>query len=140
MSVPRRNKPICVRKPTKASATGRILVLDDERRVADSIAFMLEHEGYAVKVACSGPEAIEIAKKFKPMLVLADLVMPEMNGVDAVREICRELPFCKVMFISGHAVGRQLCQEAQLQGHFDFIDKPTHPTEMLAKIRFALAL
>jgi hypothetical protein len=44
------------------------------------------------------------------------------------------------MFFSGHAVGRQLWQEAQLQGHFEFIDKPTHPTEMLVKIRFALAL
>jgi DNA-binding NtrC family response regulator len=136
-----RNKPIAIRKSPKASVSARILVVDDERRVADSVAFMLEHEGYSVRVAYSGADAINIAREFKPMLVLADVVMPEMNGVDTAKEICEAVPSCKAMLFSGHAEGRQLAQDAQTQGqNFEFIEKPTHPTEMLLKIRFALAI
>jgi len=59
-----RSKPIAVRKPTQAAA--RILVVDDEQRVADSVAFMLLHEGYEAKAVYSGTEAIRVAPDFKP--------------------------------------------------------------------------
>jgi len=134
-----RNKPIAVRKPKTASI--RILVIDDEQRVADSVAFMLQHEGYEARAVYSGNEAIRVAQEFKPLLVLADVVMPEMNGVDATREISRIVPGCKVMLFSGHADGGKLSQKARSQGYnFEFIEKPTHPAEMLLKIRFALAV
>ena len=132
-----RNKPIAVRKPK--TSPPRILVVDDEQRVADSLAFMLQHEGYDVKAVYSGSEAIRVAKVFRPLLLLADVVMPEMSGVDAGREICRIVPGCKVILFSGHVNGQQITQEARARGDtFDFVEKPTHPAEMLLKIRFAL--
>jgi len=134
-----RSKPIAVRKPTQAVA--RILVVDDEQRVADSVAFMLLHEGYEAKAVYSGTEAIRVAPDFKPLLVLADVIMPEMNGVDAAIEVCRIVPGCRVILFSGHSSGHELSQEAASQGYnFEFIEKPTHPMEMLLKIRFALAV
>ena len=92
----------------------------------------------AMKLERSTPA---MRQEFKPLLVLADVVMPEMNGVDAAREISRIVPGCKVMLFSGHADGGKLSQKARSQGYnFEFIEKPTHPAEMLLKIRFALAV
>ena len=92
------------------------------------------------KAVYSGKEAIRVAKDFRPLLVLADVVMPEMSGVDAGREMCRMVPGCRVILFSGDVNGQELTQEARSRGdNFDFVEKPTHPAEMLLKIRFALA-
>ena len=116
----------------------RILVVDDERAIADSLAFMLSHEGYEVKPAYSGSEAVEIAKQFKPELLITDVVMPGVSGTDAAISISKSLPECKTLLFSGHVKGRELAESARSQGlNFELIEKPLHPQELLQRIRLS---
>jgi CheY-like chemotaxis protein len=122
--------------PQVNSGKGRILVVDDERAIADSLAFMLSHEGYKSQAAYSADEAIEIAKDFRPDLVIADVILPGKNGIEACIAILRILPGCKTMLFSGVAMGKELVDAAAKKGHvFNLIEKPLHPQEFIGKVR-----
>ena len=114
----------------------RILVVDDDRAVADSLTFMLSHEGYAAKAAYSGQEAIELSKQLRPDLLIIDVVMPGISGTEAAVQICKVLYNCHVILFSGQIKGKQLVEEARTGGSdFEVIEKPLHPQDLLAKIR-----
>jgi CheY-like chemotaxis protein len=114
----------------------RILLVDDERAIADSLAFMLSHEGYDVKAVYSGGDAIDTAKQFKPELLITDVVMPGISGTEAAISISKFLPECKTLLFSGQVKGKELAESARSQGfNFELIEKPLHPQELLQKIR-----
>ena len=126
--------------PRENSSKGKILVVDDEQAVADSLTFMLNHEGYKTEAVYSGDAAVKKAKEFKPDLVISDVIMPGRNGIDACIEISRGLPGCKAMLFSGQTISRDLVDEAGKEGHnFDLVEKPLHPQELLSRVRFALS-
>jgi len=77
----------------------KILLVDDEPDILEIIGFNLEREGYEVFTAPNGRKALEIARKQKPDLVLLDVMMPEMDGMDACREL-REDPNLKDTLIA----------------------------------------
>jgi DNA-binding response OmpR family regulator len=131
-----RSQPKFSPTPRATIVQKRILVVDDDHAVADSLAFMLSHEGYSAKAAYSGQEAIELSKQLRPDLLIIDVVMPGLSGTEAAVQICKVLYNCHVILFSGQIKGKQLAEEARTGGSdFEVIEKPLHPQDLLAKIR-----
>ncbi len=113
----------------------KILVVDDERAIADTLAMILEDRGYETATAYSGEEAVQVACSFRPDCLVSDVVMRTMNGVDAAIEILRALPCCKVLLVSGNAGYGDFLEKARAKGFdFELLLKPVPPAELLLKI------
>jgi len=109
-----------------------VLVVDDERLIADTLAAILEISGYAAMVAYDGQSALEIAKVIPPDLLISDVVMPGMSGVELAMALSRRVPACKVLLFSGQAATLDLLSAARAAGHdFPALTKPVHPRVML---------
>jgi len=118
-----------------AGVKRRVLVLDDERIIADTLSAILNLPGYESAAVYRGEDAVERSRSFHPELVIADVVMPGMNGIEAAIAIRKMLPGCKILLFSGQAATADLLQEARRSGHdFEILSKPVHPDELLAKI------
>jgi DNA-binding response OmpR family regulator len=109
-----------------------VLVVDDERLIADTLAAILEISGYAAMVAYDGQSALEIAKVIPPDLLISDVVMPGMSGVELAMALSQSIPDCKVLLFSGQAATLDLLSAARAAGHdFPALTKPVHPRVML---------
>ncbi len=118
----------------------KILVVDDERSIAATLARILEYRGYETAKAYSGEEAVQMACSFQPDCIVSDVMMGAMNGIDAAIEILRTLPYCKVLFISGNAGYGDLLENARAKGFdFEIMLKPVPPPELLARIEQILS-
>lgn len=114
----------------------RILVADDERFIADTVAMILNQNGYEAVPTYGGRLAVQKARHWVPDLFLADLNMPELDGLHAAIEICTMHPCCRVLLFSGEPGSKLLVHEAALKGHrFEFLQKPIPPMELLRRIR-----
>ena len=115
----------------------RILVIDDEAAIRDSLKMTLEYEGYDFAAAATGQEGVTLAEREAPDLVLLDVKMPGMDGLevlDRLRALNEALP---VIVISGHGtIGTAV--EATKKGAFDFIEKPFASERVLVSLRNAL--
>ncbi len=113
----------------------KILIVDDEQLIADTLAVILRGCGYQVMVAYEAHGALHQCESVIPDLVISDVVMPGMNGVDLAVAIRERYPFCKVLLFSGQATSRDLLEGARERGYnFDLLQKPVHPNDLLAKI------
>jgi two-component system nitrogen regulation response regulator NtrX len=115
----------------------RILVIDDESAIRDSLKMTLEYEGYEVFTAATGQEGIVAAEREAPDLVLLDVKMPGMDGLevlDRLRAMSDALP---VVVVSGHGT-ISTAVEATKKGAFDFIEKPFASDRVLVSLRNAL--
>lgn len=79
----------------------RVLIVDDEEQVLDMLGQMLSREGFEVSRARNGKEAIEIVRKQQPHLIVTDLLMPEMEGIELIRQLRKSAPAIKIIAISG---------------------------------------
>jgi CheY-like chemotaxis protein len=114
----------------------RILVVDDELIIADTLAAILEHAGFKSTAVYSGADAVREALRLKPDVVICDVIMPDMNGIDASIEIRKALPSCKILLFSGQFATAELLQQARSSGHdFELLAKPIHPQDILDKLR-----
>lgn len=117
----------------------KILIIDDERLIATTLAEILKTEGYEIATAFNGEDAVRIARRFRPDFLLSDIAMPGLNGVQAVLQIREFLPDAHVLFISGHARSSEVLQEAQAKGYeFELALKPLNPRDLLDKVRTSL--
>jgi CheY-like chemotaxis protein len=117
-----------------ASVT-KVLVVDDERTIADTLAIILNKAGFKASAVYSGIQAVEVAKSMKPDLIISDVAMPEMNGIEAMILIRGFLPTCKILLFSGHATTVDLLENVRAQGHeFEILAKPVHPQDLIAKL------
>src|SRR5438093_1567263 len=115
----------------------RILVIDDEAAIRDSLKMTLEYEGYEFVGAATGPEGLALAEREAPDLVLLDVKMPGMDGLevlDRLRAMSETLP---VVVISGHGT-ISTAVDATKKGAFDFIEKPFASERVLVSLRNAL--
>jgi len=115
----------------------KVLVVDDEERVVQSIAGVLEDEGFRIATAKSGEEAIGIFQREKPDVALVDIWMPGMDGIEVLKRLKGISPYCQVIMISGHATISTAMTAVKL-GAFDFIEKPLSLDLLLQTIRRAL--
>jgi len=119
-----------------SSRKPRVLVADDEKIIADTLKLILASAGYEVSVAYDGIAAVEKAEEWPPDLFLSDVFMPRLSGIDAAIEICKQLPDCKVLLISGQANLNDLRHEIESKGQrFEVLLKPIYPTELIAHIQ-----
>jgi CheY-like chemotaxis protein len=118
------------------NAKPRVLVVDDERVIADTLATILNQSGFQAAAVYTGIAAVERARDEKPDLIISDVIMPDMNGIEAAIRIRQLLPGCKILLFSGQAATADLLEKARQQGHeFEILAKPVHPQDLLAKLR-----
>lgn len=117
----------------------KVLIADDEHLIADTLAAILNQNGFeAVAVYC-GHDAVRTAEQWQPDLLLSDVVMPGMDGIEAATRIRCAAPVCRVLLISGQASLGTLLDRCHASGHyFEMLSKPLHPEELIASIRRAL--
>jgi UDP-3-O-acyl N-acetylglucosamine deacetylase len=115
----------------------KVLIVDDEERVVQSIAGVLEDEGFRVATARSGEEAIGVFQQEEPDITLLDIWMPGMDGIEVLKRLKWIAPDCLVVMISGHATISTAMTAVKL-GAFDFIEKPLSLDVLLMTIRRAL--
>ena len=117
-------------------ARKRILVVDDERIIADTLVTILKQNGFDATVAYSGEQAVELAHGLEPALVLSDVIMGPLNGIDAAILIVRSQPGCKILLFSGQPAVAEMLDTAARNGHrFDILAKPVHPDTILRQVR-----
>ena len=114
----------------------RVLVVDDENLITDTICAILNESGFEAVGAYSGAEALEAAGKYRPHIVLSDVMMPRMSGVELGIQLRSLYPETKVILFSGQAATSGIIQRAQADGHrFDLIPKPIHPRDLIARLQ-----
>lgn len=102
-----------------------ILIVDDDPEVRRMLAAFLTDNGYTVEEAGDGVEGLAKARSLKPRMILLDIAMPKMNGIETLKRLRRELPESEVVMISGNADEQEALQALDL-GAKDFIRKPFH--------------
>ncbi|MEE8277353.1 MAG: sigma-54 dependent transcriptional regulator [Thermoanaerobaculia bacterium] len=120
-----------------AATRGKVLLVDDEGSIRDSLRMVLEYEGYRVEEAHSGGEALAKVPQLLPDAVLLDIKMPEMDGLEVLKQL-REKGFdMPVIIITGHG-DVATAVEATRRGAFDFFEKPLERDRVLLSLRNAL--
>jgi CheY-like chemotaxis protein len=113
----------------------RILIIDDEKPLADTLTLILQNAGYEARAVYDGVAALALIESFVPDLVISDVVMPGMNGIEACGKIKCELPNCHIILFSGQAATDELMSDARADGcNWELLAKPVHPRDLLAKL------
>jgi DNA-binding NtrC family response regulator len=112
-----------------------VYVVDDEEIIASTLAVILTQNEYS-SIGFSNPlEALESALAHPPGLLITDVIMPKMNGIELAIEFKTRFPNCKVLLLSGQTHTADLLEIAKERGHnFTILAKPIHPRELLAAI------
>ncbi len=114
----------------------KVFVVDDEFAIASTICTVLQTAGFAA-VAFSHPlDLLRRAALEHPDIVLSDVMMPEMNGLDLSLRLGMDHPDCKVVLFSGQVQTSELLEAAQAHGYeFEVLVKPVHPLELVRRLR-----
>jgi len=113
-----------------------VLVADDEQVIANTLAIILNQAGFEARAVFSGEKAVESLDSFQPDMLISDVIMTGMTGIEAAIITRNKLPKCKILLFSGQAATADLLEKARTQGHeFEILAKPVHPTDLLAKLR-----
>jgi len=114
----------------------KILVIDDEKNILESIKMVLTYENYKVETAGSGLDGIDLFKEIKPDIVLLDVKMPGYNGLEVLKNLKDINQFAEIIMISGHS-GIEEAVEAAKLGAFDFMEKPIARDKLILTVRNA---
>ena len=118
-------------------STGKILVVDDEDIVRTSCSRTLSPEGYDVRLAKNGAEGLKMANEERFDLVLTDLKMPDMDGIEVLRIIKEQWPETAVIIVTGYQTVDTAVKAIKL-GAYDYIEKPFTPDALITAVREAL--
>ena len=111
----------------------KVLVVDDEHLIADTLRMILLGRGYDASAVYSAEEALDWCHTHCPDVVITDVVMGQMNGIQLAERLAETLPNCKALLISGHAATSDLLGELTGSGDYRFpiLAKPVHPELIL---------
>ena len=131
--------------PFQTSASGaestaarqpKVLVVDDERLLADTTSAILRRAGFDTRTAYDGFDALELTGSFRPDYLLTDIMMPSMNGVELAIAITRMYPAVRIMLISGQAGITDILENSKAKGfEFPLLAKPVHPSKLIEGLR-----
>ena len=114
----------------------RVLVVDDEQVIADTLRTIFEDEGFEAHAVYSSAAALIKAHSLRPDVIISDVVLPGMNGIETAVAICRFLPNCQIILISGQAATSDMLERARAQGHnFEIMAKPVEPEYLIQRLR-----
>ena len=114
----------------------KVLVVDDERVIADTLAMILNQSGFVARAVYSGEKAVEMASTFAPDMLITDVIMADLNGIDAAIMIRSLLPKIKILLFSGQAATADLLEKARAKGYeFEILAKPVHPQDLLSRLQ-----
>ncbi len=112
----------------------RVFVVDDEQCIADTLATILRKSGYEASAFYNAQSALEQVAVCCPELVISDVVMPVMSGMEMAALIRERHPACKVLLVSGNAT-MNIFDGLRMRGYdFELLAKPIHPKDLLAKV------
>lgn len=114
----------------------KILLVDDEPDILEIVGYNLKSEGYTIATATNGLEAVKRARTFQPHLILLDIMMPEMDGIEACEKIRQIKGFENVLIVFFTARGEDYSQVAGFDaGADDYITKPIKPKVLISKVK-----
>ncbi|HTM18451.1 MAG TPA: response regulator [Terracidiphilus sp.] len=112
-----------------------VLVVDDESVIADTLAEILSRSGYHAVPVYDGDSALETALLTPPEMLITDVVLPGMTGIELAITVRRIYPDCKIILFSGQASTADLLSSARAEGHhFTLLNKPLHPQDLLQRV------
>ena len=117
----------------------KILVVDDEESIRTSLAGILEDEDFSISIADDGVAALALVEKSMPDLVLLDIWMPRMDGLETLQRLKEINPSLVVIMMSGHGTIETAVKSTKM-GAFDFIEKPLSLEKLLVTVRNALSM
>ena len=118
-----------------AQSSRRVVVVDDELIIARTLVLILNSAGFEARAAYCGEEAVELVETFLPDLLIADVIMPGMSGIEVAIFVRNKLPQCRILLFSGQAATSDLLDTARVQGYeFEILAKPVHPTGLLERL------
>lgn len=114
----------------------RILIADDEPAIAASLEFLLKRDGYSTKIACDGEEAMMSARKFMPDLIVLDLMLPRLSGLEVCRALRADpqLAQIKILMLSARG-GTTDLERGRAAGVDAYQVKPFSTHELVAQVR-----
>jgi DNA-binding response OmpR family regulator len=123
--------------PAKANGTpATVWIVDDEWVIATTLAAFLRQSGFDVTIFFSPLETLKAAENTCPDILISDVMMPEMSGIDLGVCIKSTYPTCRVLLFSGQTYSSDMLSRARVDGHdFQFLTKPVHPIKLLAVLR-----
>jgi CheY-like chemotaxis protein len=117
---------------TKEGKALRILIVGDEEIIADSLANILKDKGFSATAAYNGEHALELATAVEPDVLLSDVVMPGISGVELALRLIGLLPSCRVVLYSSIAVVTNLLKAPGASNYpFKLLAKPIHPDDLI---------
>lgn len=117
---------------TESSRAIRVLVADDERTIANTLACILNASGFEATAVYSGERAIETAQALRPDVLITDVIMGGITGIEAAIRVASLLPHCRIILFSGQASTADLLEQTEARGHrFEILTKPVHPQVLL---------
>jgi DNA-binding response OmpR family regulator len=112
-----------------------IFIVDDEPVIADTLATILAHNGFVAKAFHRPGEALRAVESTVPDLLISDVVMTGMTGIELARRVRAQYQECKILLFSGREHVRGMLRSAEDDLDFEIIQKPIHPTALLALIK-----
>jgi CheY-like chemotaxis protein len=118
-----------------SNSVPRVFVVDDAQVIASTLAAILRRHGYSARAFTSPLEALAAARSEGPDLLISEVGMPSISGIDLAIQIRALYPTCKVLLFSGQVATFDLLEDARGKGHdFDLLLKPIFPTELLFEV------
>ena len=122
--------------PQATRTRQRVLVVDDEPLIAQTVTAILNAHGFEALESTSAEDALHLAHSFQPDIVLSDVLMPRMTGVDLGVRLRNELPQTRVLLFSGQAATSELMRRVEDKAYdLEIFPKPVHPGELIARLR-----
>lgn len=118
----------------------RVLIVDDDHLVADTLTLVFRANGFESEARYSAAEGLDRARSFAPSLLLTDFTMPGENGLDLVEAVQRELPACRMMFLTAYESNTRHLERhtRRTQRPIRMLYKPVHPEDLLREAQALL--
>ena len=113
-----------------------IVVVDDEPSIANTLCKILRLAGYSAFAAYEAEGAMMLCKYHSPAILISDVNMPGITGIELAQQVCREMPSCHIILFSGHVDTAPLLAAARAHGSdFECLAKPVQPEDLLGRVR-----